>query len=143
MIGARAASVVSDGIVLALTVAKTRTLNKARRAQCEDDPTPTLSGILFRDTVSCFSLLCAINVIGMATGRLTEFIEIWQIWTATFTSVLLSRLSLDLREVSDSGQSDFLSRTLPSYGPGSSDASTQFTEVEALEMYAPTSTPSP
>ncbi|KAH9928656.1 uncharacterized protein B0H18DRAFT_999938, partial [Fomitopsis serialis] len=102
---ARAASVVSDGIVLALTVAKTRTLDRARRHQREDGLVPTLSGILFRDS-------------------------------AYFTSVLLSRLFLDLREVSDtdnSGKSEFLSRTLPSYGPESSDAATQFTEVEALE----------
>ncbi|KZT04435.1 uncharacterized protein LAESUDRAFT_761006 [Laetiporus sulphureus 93-53] len=61
---------------------------------------PSLTDILLRDTAICFAFLCVVNVIGIATGRLPEFIDIWQTWTAILTSVLLSRLALDLREVS-------------------------------------------
>ncbi|KZT73119.1 hypothetical protein DAEQUDRAFT_507570 [Daedalea quercina L-15889] len=76
----RAASVMSDGIVLALTVVKT--YKKIHRPDEAADLAPSLSQILLRDTVLCFSLLCVVNVIGMATGHLTQFIAIWQTWTA-------------------------------------------------------------
>lgn len=80
MMIARAASVVSDGIVLILTCVKTLERNKSQNSTRSRKE--TLRGILFKDTAICFGLLCIVNVIGIATGRLTEFIEIWTMWTA-------------------------------------------------------------
>ncbi|EPT01324.1 hypothetical protein FOMPIDRAFT_1023260 [Fomitopsis schrenkii] len=136
MIGARVASLVSDSIVLVLTFVKT--FKKAHwRDRRIDDVRPTLMGILLRDTVLCFSFLCIVNIIGIATGRIKEFIAIWQAWTAALTTILFSRLALDLRELSaaeDDGGSEFYSRTLRD--SGSEDPSAMFTEVD-LEMITP------
>ncbi|KZT07010.1 uncharacterized protein LAESUDRAFT_812362 [Laetiporus sulphureus 93-53] len=44
-----------------------------------------------------------INVIGIATGCLTEVWDALNTWAAILTSVLLSRLALDLREASAAG----------------------------------------
>ncbi|KZT73120.1 hypothetical protein DAEQUDRAFT_800096 [Daedalea quercina L-15889] len=117
VIGARAASVISDGIVLFLTVVKTFS-KKAHQAQHGDNLTSTLGEILLRDS------------------RLTEF-EIWQTWTAAFTSILLSRLALDLREVSDAHneKSEFYSRTLRSvsFRVGSSESNLSMVSPETDE----------
>lgn len=85
-----------------------------------------------------------------------QFIAIWQAWTAAYalatlhwptsfdallrrlTTILFSRLALDLRELSAAekdGGSEFYSRTLR--GNGSGDLSAVFTETE-VEMIAPT-----
>ncbi|KZT04437.1 uncharacterized protein LAESUDRAFT_727911 [Laetiporus sulphureus 93-53] len=98
MMAARAASLVSDGLVLTLTCMKTVRMRDSEFITSFLGS--SLKDILLRDTVLCFAFLCVINVIGIATGRLPEFIDIWQTWTAILTSVLLSRLALDLREVS-------------------------------------------
>jgi len=62
---------------------------------------------MLRDTLLYFALLCVVNVIGLVTGHLTtdiagvlctcEFIEAWQLWSCILNSVLLTRLTLDLR----------------------------------------------
>ncbi|KAH9928654.1 uncharacterized protein B0H18DRAFT_999924, partial [Fomitopsis serialis] len=96
----KAASLVSDGLVLALTALKT--LNGMRGADIVTHKGPIIRHILLQD-------------IGIATGHLDEYIWILQNWTATLTSVLLSRLALDLREAfaAQSGDStDFFCRTL-------------------------------
>ncbi|KZT07031.1 uncharacterized protein LAESUDRAFT_725365 [Laetiporus sulphureus 93-53] len=100
MIAARAASLVSDGLVLTLTCMKTVRKTDFKLGFIKSSPGSSLQDILLRDTTLCFAFLCVVNVIGIATGRLTEFIDIWQTWTAILTSVLLSRLALDLREAS-------------------------------------------
>ncbi|EPT01318.1 hypothetical protein FOMPIDRAFT_1048766 [Fomitopsis schrenkii] len=61
-----------------------------------------LKQVLLRDTVVCFGLLCIVNVIGMATGHLDQWIEVMQSWVAILTSILLWRLALNLRETSGS-----------------------------------------
>jgi len=115
MIGARAASVVSDGLVLVLTCMKTLRRTSPADMIAELGITLTLREILLKDTALCFGLLCIVNVVGIATGHLTQFIEIWTMWTAVLTSILLSHLTLDLREVSADGDgSEMLSRTLRS-----------------------------
>ncbi|KZT65323.1 hypothetical protein DAEQUDRAFT_759451 [Daedalea quercina L-15889] len=93
---ARAASVLSDGIVLVLTLMKTHLKS--------DDVTQlsqlnrNVRGILLRNSSVCFAFLCVINVIGIGTARMTVTIQIIQTWISILTSVLLSRLALDLRE---------------------------------------------
>ncbi|EED85643.1 predicted protein [Postia placenta Mad-698-R] len=113
MIGARAASVVSDGLVLVLTCIKTWQPKGNAGALMMDIGT-TIREILLKDTALCFGLLCVVNIIGIATGHLTQFIEIWTTWTAILTSVLLSHLALDLREVSaaEGSGNEMFSRTL-------------------------------
>lgn len=113
MIGARAASVVSDGLVLVLTCIKTWQPKGLAEVLVMDIGT-TIREILLKDTALCFGLLCVVNIIGMATGHLTQFIEIWTTWTAILTSVLLSHLALDLREVSaaEGSGNEVFSRTL-------------------------------
>lgn len=136
MMIARAASVVSDGIVLILTCVKTLERNKSQNST--GSRKETLRGILFKDTAICFGLLCIVNVIGIATGRLTEFIEIWTMWTAILTSVLLSRLTLDLREVhaAEVDSYELFSRTLrelsfasPARGEGSRELDSDVLEL--------------
>ncbi|TFY56865.1 hypothetical protein EVJ58_g7378 [Rhodofomes roseus] len=117
MMGARAASILSDGLVLALTAIKT--FNRARGADLITGKGPIIKQILLRDTVLCFGLLCIVNVVGIATGHLDQFIEVLQVWTATLTSILLSRLALDLREASaaeEGNSGEFFSRTLRNVG---------------------------
>ncbi|KZT07009.1 uncharacterized protein LAESUDRAFT_652332, partial [Laetiporus sulphureus 93-53] len=80
MISARAASLVSDGLVLTLTCMKTA--RKTDSGFIKSPLGPSLQDILLRDTTICFAFLCVINVIGIATGRMIEFIDIWQSWTA-------------------------------------------------------------
>ncbi|KAI0729823.1 hypothetical protein C8Q72DRAFT_289735 [Fomitopsis betulina] len=92
---ARAASVLSDGIVLVLTTKKTYSKVRQSAGLAGHD---TVLGTLLRDASVCFSLLCIMNIIGMGTARKTEFIQIIQIWISILTSVLLSRLAMDLRE---------------------------------------------
>ncbi|KAI0734228.1 hypothetical protein C8Q72DRAFT_792040 [Fomitopsis betulina] len=43
-----------------------------------------LKQVLLRDTVVCFGLLCVVNVIGMATGHLDQWIEVTQNWVAVY-----------------------------------------------------------
>ncbi|KZT67832.1 hypothetical protein DAEQUDRAFT_373586 [Daedalea quercina L-15889] len=61
-----------------------------------------------RDHSKVFCCRTRFYVSGIATGHFNEFLEIWTLWTAILTSILFSRLSLDLREVSagtqDGGQ---------------------------------------
>ncbi|KZT06992.1 uncharacterized protein LAESUDRAFT_758804 [Laetiporus sulphureus 93-53] len=63
----------------------------------------TIMYVLLMDTTLWFAFLCVINVIGIAKGRMIEFVDIWQIWTGIFSSMLLSRLVLDLREAAAAG----------------------------------------
>ncbi|KAH9922474.1 uncharacterized protein B0H18DRAFT_1017678 [Fomitopsis serialis] len=79
---ARAASVLSDSIVLILTMMKTY----MKAHDTAEHPAP---GALF---------LCIINTIGIGTARMTVTIQIVQTWISILTSILLSRLALDLRE---------------------------------------------
>lgn len=105
MIVARTASVLSDGLVLILTCTKT-----VRRKREVDGYlfgwNVTLRAILLRDTAVCFGILCLLNTIGIATGHLSQFIEIWAVWTSLLTSMLMSRLALDMRDV-NAAESDF------------------------------------
>jgi len=93
---ARASSLVSDILALGLTCMKT--LRKGGPVILPINSRTSLSDVLLKDTAFCFGLLCIITVIGIGTSRLTEFIEVWATWTCILTSVLLSRLALDLRE---------------------------------------------
>ncbi|KAI0725499.1 hypothetical protein C8Q72DRAFT_888610 [Fomitopsis betulina] len=103
MIAARVAALLADSCVLVLTGIQTRQIGKSTGSDSEEDSMlglkQSLKGTLLQGTVKTFTLLCLINVIGIATGRLDEFLEIWTLWTAILTSILISRLSLDLREV--------------------------------------------
>ncbi|KZT69913.1 hypothetical protein DAEQUDRAFT_725880 [Daedalea quercina L-15889] len=105
---ARAASVLSDGIVLVLTWMKRRL--KRRDIAEPSDPDATVR-VLFRDSSRCFAFLCIINIIGIGAARRTEFIQITQTWTSILTSVLMSRLALDLLETS---RPDIAGATWPS-----------------------------
>ncbi|KZT65325.1 hypothetical protein DAEQUDRAFT_768983 [Daedalea quercina L-15889] len=96
---ARAASVLSDGIVLALTLVKTRA--KSWNVGTLSEPVHSVRGTLLRDGSICFAFLCIINVIGIGTARQPETIEIIQTWTGILTSVLVSRLALDLQETAE------------------------------------------
>ncbi|KAI0729812.1 hypothetical protein C8Q72DRAFT_288967 [Fomitopsis betulina] len=70
---ARAASVLSDGIVLVLTMKKTYS-NARQSAGLEVHD--ILLGAILRDVSVCFSLLCIMNIIGMGTARKTEYIDL-------------------------------------------------------------------
>ncbi|PCH39346.1 hypothetical protein WOLCODRAFT_129172 [Wolfiporia cocos MD-104 SS10] len=114
VMGARAASLLSDAIVLVLTCIKT-----ARRSTIKavtlGDRLSTLGDILLKDTAICFSFLCVINIFALATGRIPLLIEICTTWAAVLSSILLSRLALDLHEVhaaENDEETEFLSRTL-------------------------------
>ncbi|KAI0729821.1 hypothetical protein C8Q72DRAFT_883918 [Fomitopsis betulina] len=89
---------------------------------------------------SLYRLLCVFNVLGLATGHLTltirgifcdcEFIEAWQFWTAILNSVLLSRLTLDIRDTSRPED-----RSLPTSGLLSTSTSPDGeTTEEAIEL---------
>ncbi|KAH9836385.1 uncharacterized protein C8Q71DRAFT_858367 [Rhodofomes roseus] len=110
MMGARAAALLSDGLVMVLTAfktfrIKTRTSVTSRGRMVTD--------IMLRDTLLYFTLLCIVNITGIATGHMNitigglyctcEFIEVWQLWSTILTSVLLTRLTLDLRDAGPLG----------------------------------------
>lgn len=99
MMVARAASVFSDGLVFVLTCSKT--ICGRIRVDINNTTQTSVSEALSIDTILCFGTLCIVNIIGIVTGHLTQFIAVWTTWTAIFTSVLLSRLVLDLREAYD------------------------------------------
>ncbi|EPT00601.1 hypothetical protein FOMPIDRAFT_101146 [Fomitopsis schrenkii] len=139
MMSARAASLLSDGVVLVLTAIKTF---RVRRATSDSTRGRSLlTDIMLRDTLLCFALLCTVNVLGLATGHLTltirgifcdcEFIEAWQFETAILNSVLLSRLTLDIRGTSRSGGDSSLPTSGLLSGLSSPDGDT--TE-EAIEL---------
>lgn len=90
MMGARASSLVFDGFVFGMTWWGTRRATALGGSKA----------VLMRDTAIYFGFLFALNVlaIGIAAVHLT-FIVVVNTWTAILTSVLLSRLMLDLREV--------------------------------------------
>jgi len=98
MIGARISSLVFDGFVMLLTWFRTRRIKLPTSDGIFSDD--TVNAILIRDTAVYFGFLFLINVVGVAIGlaHLT-FIEAVSTWTAILTSVLLSRLVLDLREI--------------------------------------------
>ncbi|EPT00584.1 hypothetical protein FOMPIDRAFT_1162948 [Fomitopsis schrenkii] len=95
---ARASSVVSDSIVLVLTLMRIRA--KRRDIAGLSKSAHTIRGVLLRNGIICFGLLCIINLVGIATARQTVSIGITQVWIGILTSVLLSRFALDLQEAS-------------------------------------------
>lgn len=96
--GARGSSLAADGLLLALTWIKTR--NSAQNGRAEG-VRPHLSQTLLQDTAFYFGFLFIVNVIGIATGHLSDFWMVTALWTPALTSILMSRLLLDLREASD------------------------------------------
>ncbi|EED80563.1 predicted protein [Postia placenta Mad-698-R] len=82
--GARGSSLAADGLLLALTWIKTR--NSAQNGRAEG-VRPHLSQTLLQDSI--------------ATGHLSDFWMVTALWTPALTSILMSRLLLDLREASD------------------------------------------
>ncbi|KAH9926789.1 uncharacterized protein B0H18DRAFT_1005588 [Fomitopsis serialis] len=133
---ARVAALISDGLVLVLTGLKT----SQRRTDVDGvvGIERALKDVLLHDKRTLIRmprLLCGVNVIGIGTGHLTEFLEIWTLWTAIFTSILLSRLSLDLREVAaaESDGGEVFSRTLrdtPSFARPDSGDSTMLSPID-------------
>lgn len=97
---ARAASLVSDGFVLSLTYATTLRAPKRFGPAGHHDGHGDITTILLRDSLLYFSILFTLNLIGIGVGHITASIEILMTWTAILTSVLLSRLILNLRELS-------------------------------------------
>lgn len=97
---ARAASLVSDGFVLSLTYATTLRAPKRFGPAGHHDGHGDITTILLRDSLLYFSILFTLNLIGIGVGHITASIEILMTWTAILTSVLLSRLMLNLRELS-------------------------------------------
>ncbi|KAH9938338.1 uncharacterized protein B0H18DRAFT_11646 [Fomitopsis serialis] len=99
MMGARASSIVFDGLVLAFTWMKTRQPSLPTRIT----KNYSVSTILLRDTFLYFSALFTVHVIGLAIGRLQRWYEITEVWILAFTSVILSRLLFNLRETTETG----------------------------------------
>lgn len=97
MIGTRVSSLLFDGLVMALTWVRIR---RIAVPSSDAAASKSLQAVLIKDTAVYFAFLLLLNVIGVgvAVGHLT-FIEAVSTWTAILTSVLLSRLVLDLREV--------------------------------------------
>ncbi|KAH9914798.1 uncharacterized protein B0H18DRAFT_121762 [Fomitopsis serialis] len=136
MMGARAASLLSDGMVLVLTAVKTFWIKK----HTSISRGTMITDIMLRDTLLYFALLCVVNVIGLVTGHLTtdiagvlctcEFIEVWQLWSCILNSVLLSRLTLDLRGAAPGLDSSMTTATRS--GSVRPDGDTQ--ESEAIEL---------
>ncbi|KAH9938337.1 uncharacterized protein B0H18DRAFT_966735 [Fomitopsis serialis] len=101
MMGARASAIIFDGIVLVLTWKKT---NHPKFRLLDPEYTADSSGlseILLRDTFRYFSILFAVNVIGLGIGRIHNLYETIEVWVPVLTEVVLSRLLLNLREVSE------------------------------------------
>lgn len=104
-IGIRASSLVFDGVILILTCAKMQGFFPLH-------PRTMLYTVLMRDTTVYFLILFILNLIGMALGHLLNFIDPISTWIAIFTSILLSRLLLDLRKVSEGNMQGSLSFTI-------------------------------
>ncbi|PCH40204.1 hypothetical protein WOLCODRAFT_68561, partial [Wolfiporia cocos MD-104 SS10] len=68
VMGARAASLLSDGIVLVLTCMKTARRGAMRKMMLGDRE-PTLGDILLKDSTYRSRFLCIINVFALAAGR--------------------------------------------------------------------------
>lgn len=75
-----AASVLSHGVILFLTCLKTMKSRREFRV-APFGQRATLREILLCDTALSFGFLCALGVAGMATGRLEQFLQIWDTWT--------------------------------------------------------------
>lgn len=106
MMGARAASLVNDIVVLIITLMHLTKTNTSGFSAGSD-----LGRVLTMDTIMYFSLLLIVNLIAIITGRSIDFIAPVTTWIAVLTSILLSRLLLDMREVSTgpAGESTTLS----------------------------------
>ncbi|KZT03750.1 uncharacterized protein LAESUDRAFT_728771 [Laetiporus sulphureus 93-53] len=98
MMGARASSVVADGLILGLTWIK---IKQVKDAQGEKTIRASLTMVLWADTTIYFGLLLLVNIVGIGTGRISDFFWITLMWTPVLTSIILSRLLLDLRETGE------------------------------------------
>ncbi|PCH39343.1 hypothetical protein WOLCODRAFT_85389, partial [Wolfiporia cocos MD-104 SS10] len=83
VMGTRAASLLSDAIVLVLTCIKTARQSTIKVVTLGDQPS-TLGDILLKDSAYYFLgvFLCVINIFALATGRIPLLIVICTTWTA-------------------------------------------------------------
>ncbi|KAH9831006.1 uncharacterized protein C8Q71DRAFT_317713 [Rhodofomes roseus] len=101
IIGARASSLLADGLVLALTWWK---LFRAR-SKTDSASATSLTSTLVTDTGIYFLLLCIVNIVGIGTGHIFQLVPCLSTFIALLTSVLLSRLLLDLHKSQTDGTS--------------------------------------
>ncbi|PCH35337.1 hypothetical protein WOLCODRAFT_145771 [Wolfiporia cocos MD-104 SS10] len=112
MMGSRASSVVSDGLILLITWFQTRqsTSQDERLGQ-----RPTITNVLMKDTAIYFGILFVLNVLGIAVGRIKpgDADILFAAWIPLITAIILSRLLLHLRKMSsdDEGE-ELLSQSL-------------------------------
>ncbi|KAH9836382.1 uncharacterized protein C8Q71DRAFT_80808 [Rhodofomes roseus] len=132
---ARAASILSDAIVLFLTSLKT--FLKSRSAAELTSSITTVRGALLRGTSVCFVFLSVINVIAIVATRATMSISIAQEWINILTSIFLSRLAMDLRETALLGLSSTTgldASTLDFAGVDSSEGSWSDVSLEDVDV---------
>ncbi|CDO70386.1 hypothetical protein BN946_scf184999.g26 [Trametes cinnabarina] len=98
IIGARASSVVTDFLVLTITVLKTRPIQT--EAPLVSIKT-TVADILMRDGALYFAILLVANVIGLGTIRSFSLIQPMSTWIGILTAIMTSRFILDLHEAAD------------------------------------------
>ncbi|KZT06999.1 uncharacterized protein LAESUDRAFT_725313 [Laetiporus sulphureus 93-53] len=93
MISGRASSVLADFIVFVLTWVKTRPF-------MHNGIQNGLQRLMLMDTAWYFGILSIINVVSMGVGHLdtTSFNVPFAAWTSAMTSIMLSRLMLNLRK---------------------------------------------
>ncbi|KAI0729308.1 hypothetical protein C8Q72DRAFT_310691 [Fomitopsis betulina] len=102
MMCARSSSILFDGSIMVLTWMKTK---YQRDIDPENARYFQLSTILLRDTLYYFSVLFIVNVIGLAIGLTQNLYDITEVWIPALTSVILSRLLLNLRETTEASDS--------------------------------------
>ncbi|KZT04456.1 uncharacterized protein LAESUDRAFT_751099 [Laetiporus sulphureus 93-53] len=109
IIGARVASLCSDAIVMIVTWMKT----KSMAVYVQTLSNNSLSKVLVQDTGLYFALLSIANIIGIVLGQYTEIVDPISMVTGSLTSIVMSRLLIDLRKVVFSHHmDDSLSATL-------------------------------
>ncbi|KAH9942049.1 hypothetical protein B0H21DRAFT_751389 [Amylocystis lapponica] len=97
IMGGRAASMLTDALVLALTWIKVRRIDPATLGM---ERGKSISGILMRDNAMYFGFFFILNLVGLVLGTNFGLNFVIAKWNSTLTAMLLPRFMLDLREVS-------------------------------------------
>ncbi|KAH9899287.1 hypothetical protein C8Q73DRAFT_313597 [Cubamyces lactineus] len=98
IIGARISTVLTDAIVLAITISKTRAL---RTEAAAISFVSTIADILARDGTLYFVVLLLANLVGLSLVKSFELIQPMSTWIAILTAIMTSRFILDLHEAAD------------------------------------------